>query len=116
MSTNINPSARWCWNTCGACYRCGDKGRYSQCSGCSGRHDPFNRVDVDPDDTCQCTLGILHWKTKDGRLLISKYKNDPFKAKIQSAPVTKDEQDYDAYLKDLREKLDSPRFDPISFT
>ena len=116
MTLSTNPSSRWCWNTCPACYRCADKGRYSQCSGCSGRHDPFLRTDPDPDDFCQCTEGVLRWRAKDGRLLVSQYRTDPFKTKIMSARKTQDEAEYDAYVKDLREKLDNPNFDPISFT
>lgn len=114
MTININPSSKTCWKTCAACYRCADRGRYTECTKCSGRHDPFLRTDIDPDDYCDCTRGILRWRAKDGRLIVSPYKSDPFKTKIITETKTQDEKDWEAYVHDLREKLDNPNYDPIS--
>jgi len=71
------------------------------------------RTDPDPDDFCSCTQGILRWRAKDGRLIISKYKTNPFKTKIITESKTQDEKDWESYVWDLREKLDNPNYDPI---
>lgn len=114
MTINLNPSAKTCWSTCGACYRCKDKGRYTACGKCSGRHDPFLQTDVDPDDFCSCTEGILRWRSKAGQLIVRKYKSNPFESKVISESKTEDEQEWDAYVHDLREKFDDPNYDPIT--
>ena len=113
MIITQNPSSKPCWETCAACYRCKDKGRYTKCHSCSGRHDPFLRTDPDPDDFCSCTEGILRWRAKDGRLIVSKYRSNPFATKLITETKTQDEKDWEAYVWDLREKLDNPNYDPI---
>lgn len=109
----INPSERWCWNTCGSCFRCGEKGRYAQCNDCSGRHDPYGQTIPDPDDYCRCTENILQWRAKSGQLIITKFKVNPFKAKIITEKETEDEKEWNQYLHDVRERMDNPDWDPI---
>ena len=113
MSRYLNPSHEPCWETCSVCYRCANKGRYTKCNKCSGRHDPFLRVDPDPDDFCQCTEGVLRWRAKNGQLVIRKYNGNPFENKIQTEKITEDEKDWNAYLDDMREKLDDSDYNPI---
>lgn len=116
MTVSTNPSYRWCWSTCSACYRCKDKGRYSQCSNCSGRHDPHLYSEPDPDDFCVCGEGILRWRARDGRLVIRKYSSNPFETKVVTEKKTEDERDWEAYLMDVRERMDNPNWDPIQIT
>jgi hypothetical protein len=40
---------------------------------------------------------------------------DPFKGQIQQETKTQDEQDYEAYLKEEREKRDDPTWDAVTF-
>jgi len=58
----------------------------------------------------------LRWRDRQGRLIISKYKSNPFKAEIIVQKETEDERDWNAYLKDCREKMDNPTWDPIVIT
>lgn len=116
MTVNVNPSYRWCWSTCSACFRCGDKGRYAQCSGCSGRHDPHHAVDPDPDDFCMCKENILRWRAKNGQLVVIKYNKNPFDNTVITESKTEDEKEWDAYLMDVRERMDNPDWDPIQIT
>lgn len=108
-----NPSSKWCWETCSACFRCKNKGRFGQCGDCSGRHDPFLRTEVDEHDYCSCTEGVLRWRAKNGMLIVKRYTKNPFESKILTEAKTEDERDWEAYLKDLREKLDNPNYDPL---
>jgi hypothetical protein len=109
-----NPSTKACWITCGSCFRCGDKGRYTFCNKCSGRHDPFLQTIADPDDYCRCTEGILQWRAKSGQQIITKFNKDPFNSKVITETKTEDEKEWDQYLHDVRERMDNPDYDPIS--
>ena len=111
-----NASHKPCWETCSACFRCKNKGRYTKCNQCSGRHDPSGHLGPDLDDYCDCVNGILRWRDRQGRLIISKYKSNPFKAEIIVQKETEDERDWNAYLKDCREKMDNPTWDLIVIT
>lgn len=109
-----NPSTKPCWNFCPSCNRCQDKGRYSKCTSCSGRYDPNGNIDADPDDYCDCKNGVLRWKTQQGKLVHVRFKSNPFKAKVKYEKKSQDERDWDSYIKDMREKMDDPNFNPIS--
>lgn len=113
MSSFSNPSEKWCWETCNACYRCANKGRYSHCENCSGRHDPFSRVDPHPDDFCDCKNGVLRWRAQDGKVFVRRYDRNPFKAKVIVENKTQDEKDWESYVQDMREKFDNPNWDPV---
>lgn len=116
MATNgyyLNPSHRYCFEACSACFRCGQRGKYAKCAGCSGHHDPFGVIDPHPDDTCTCTEGKLRFVDKNGSLRIVPYKTDPFKGEVTLINKTADENDWDDYVDDLREKINDPNFDPV---
>ncbi len=108
-----NPSTLPCWETCGSCFRCIDKGRYTKCNECSGRHDPYGRTEADPDDFCDCRNGVLRWRTKDGQLVVRRINHNPYRGQVITDSRTQDERDWDAYLQDVREKMDNPNYDPI---
>ena len=111
----INPSDKPCWVACASCHRCYDKGRWgSRCVECSGRHDPNLRIYPDRDDVCECRNGILRWKTQTGRRIIAKF--DPSTGNVIEEKKTQDEADYNAYLKEQREKRDDEHWDPIQVT
>lgn len=109
-----NPTEKWCWTFCASCNRCQDKGKYNKCKGCSGRYDPEGTIEPDQDDYCDCKNGVLRWKTKEGKLLIVKFTSNPFKGKVTYKKKSEDERDWDAYVNDMREKLDDPTWDPIT--
>jgi hypothetical protein len=112
--TYENPSTKPCWAFCSSCNRCQDKGRYSKCVSCSGRYDPLGKTDPHPDDFCDCKNGVLRWITREGRLIITRFKSNPFKGKVKYEKKTQDERDWDSYVKDMREKLGDPHFNPIT--
>lgn len=88
-----------------------------QCDSCSGRHDPQLRRDpYDRDDRCRCVDGVLQYRTQTGQLIISRYKNDPFKGRIQQTATTQDEKDWNSYVQSQREKYNDPHWDPIHVT
>lgn len=112
----MNPSDRWCWRTCGSCYRCGDKGTRALCTSCSGRHDPqFRRDPYDIDDQCRCTEGILQIRVKSGRLIRRRFATNPFAGSVKVDQETKDERDWGTWIREKREQLDDPTFDPVTF-
>ena len=110
----INPSTKPCWSFCASCNRCGDKGRYTKCNSCSGRYDPLGKIDPDPVDFCDCKNGILRWKTKEGRLIMTRFKTNPFKGQVKYEKKSEDERDWDAYVNDMREKMNDPNFNRIT--
>lgn len=109
----MNPSEKSCFTLCSSCFRCGDKGRYAKCQNCSGRHDPFDKSVPDDDDFCQCTQGVLRWKTQKGRLIVRRMKSNPFAGQVITESKTQDERDWEAYLVDLRQRMDDENFNPI---
>ena len=111
-----NPVTNDCWKFCSSCNRCQDRGRYSKCNGCSGRYDPKLIIDPDPDDYCDCKNGVLRWRTKQGKLLVTRFKTNPFKGEVKYEKKSEDERDWDSYVKDMREKMDDPTFNPIAIT
>lgn len=111
--TYSNPSHRQCWGTCQSCFRCEDKGRYTHCKDCSGRHDPRGHIDPDIDDYCDCRNGILRWKTQKGQRVIVPIKSNPFGGKVMAESRTEDERDWESYLGEMRERFDNPNWDPI---
>jgi hypothetical protein len=112
--TYKNPTEKPCWTFCASCNRCQDKGRYSKCNGCSGRYDPEGIIDADIDDYCDCKNGNLRWKTKQGRLIMTRFKSNPFKGTVKYEKKSEDERDWDSYVADMREKMDDPKWNPIS--
>jgi hypothetical protein len=71
------------------------------------------KVTADNDDFCDCKNGVLRWKTQQGRLITTKFKTNPFKGQVKYERITEDERDWDSYVKDMREKLDNPNWNPI---
>jgi len=112
-----NPSEKECWRTCFSCFKCSEKGRYSHCYSCSGRNDPMGRLVPDPDVYCDCRNGVLRHQTQSGRVIVRRFKTNPFKSNptFEAEKVSADERDWEAYLKQAREVLDDPYFDPIRF-
>ena len=111
-----NPSEKNCFNPCSACHRCSDKGKWESCASCSGRRDPARRIYPDPDDTCACKEGVLRWKTQKGQLIVTRYPGDPFGGKVQTEKATSDEEQYNQYVKEQRERLDDEHWDPVQFS
>lgn len=109
-----NPSSKACWSFCSSCNRCQDKGKYSKCGECSGRYDPLGRTDPHSDDFCDCKNGVLRWRTSQGKLIMTRFKSNPFKGKVNYEKKTEDERDWNSYVRDMREKLDDPNFNPIT--
>lgn len=105
-----------CWTLCTSCSRCGDKGRYTKCKGCSGRYDPLGKTEPDPQDFCDCKNGVLRWKTQEGKLIMTRFKTNPFKGQVKYEQKSEDERDWDSYVNDMREKMDDPNFNPITIT
>jgi hypothetical protein len=110
---HVNPTERWCWKFCNSCNRCEDKGRYSQCGGCSGRYDPKLAIPADDDDFCDCKNGVLRWRTQQGRIVITRFKSNPYAGKVTYEKKSEDERDWDSYVNDMREKLNDPNWNPI---
>ena len=111
--TYRNPQEKWCFRPCMSCMRCSQKNCMQKCNGCSGRIDPEGTREPDPDDFCACTQGVLRWVTQEGQLIVSKFQNNPFSGSVNVKTMTEDERDWEAYLEDMREKLDDPNYDPI---
>ena len=112
--TYKNPTEKLCWTFCPSCNRCQDKGRYTKCGSCSGRYDPDGITDPDPDDYCDCKNGNLRWKTQEGRLVLIRFKTNPFKGTVTYEKKSEDERDWDSYIKDMREKMGNPYWNPIT--
>lgn len=112
--TYKNPTEKPCWVFCSSCNRCQDKGRYTKCGSCSGRYDPEGRIDPHIDDFCDCKNGVLRWRTQEGRLLMTRFKSNPFKGEVRYEKKSEDERDWDSYVNDMREKLNDPNWNPIT--
>lgn len=113
-----DPFDRPCWETCFACGRCEKKGS-SACphnNTCSGRFDPRGQRHAHPDDYCRCKEGVLQWVTQKGKLAQSRLFTDPFKGAVEYETTSQDERDYNAYVNEMRERLDNPDYDPVQFT
>ncbi len=112
--TYKNPTEKPCWTFCPSCNRCQDKGRYTKCNGCSGRYDPLGKTDPDPRDFCDCKNGNLRWVTQAGRFILTEFKTNPFKGTVKYDKKSEDERDWDSYVSDMRNKMDDPKFNPIT--
>lgn len=112
-----NPAEKHCWKLCPACFKCANKNdAYSECRRCSGRNDPLGRIEPRPEVFCDCANGVLRHQTQTGRIIIRTFKSNPFKtAGIQVDTETEDERDWNEYLRQAREILDDPYWDPIRF-
>jgi len=111
--TYRNPGEKQCWETCPACFRCAAKGTRLQCQNCSGRFDIEGMVDPDPDDMCRCAEGILQWKPKNGKLIQTRYRVNPYGGKIIREEKTEDERDWESYVTDLQNRFEDPNYNPI---
>lgn len=109
-----NPSERDCWSYCFSCGRCQDKGRYTKCNGCSGRYDPSGVIEPHSEDFCDCRNGVLRWRTKEGRILMTRFKSNPYAGSVTYEKKSEDERDWESYLKDMREKMNDPDWNPIT--
>lgn len=121
-----NASEMRCWKACPSCGRCENKGDQWRCpkaNTCSGRAgkstrmaqpDPFDR-----DDRCRCAEGILQYRVqsgpKRGLMVIRRFQSSPYGGTVKTDAVSKDEQDWMAYLDEQRERLDDETWDPIQF-
>lgn len=116
--TYKNPALKSCWETCGACGRCDKKGKRGcpEPNSCSGRYDPEGVIDNHPDDWCDCKNGVLRWKAKKGNIIIVRYKTNPFGGTVRMHQKTEDERDWDAYRRDMAERLGIEDYDPIRIT
>lgn len=114
--TYEDPMHKPCFTACAACYRCSDKGRYTKCNSCSGCMDPAGKIDVDPDHYCDCAQGVMRWRTKEGRLIITRYQRNPFEGQVIKTPDSEDKRDFQAYLQEYREKMENPYVSPITAT
>jgi len=112
--TYQNPSTKECWQYCFSCGRCENKGRYDKCKSCSGRYDPRGIIDAHPEDYCDPRNGVLRWKTGTGRIVITRFKSNPYAGSVQIEQKTQDERDWDSYVKDTREKMNDPKWNPIT--
>ena len=113
--TYRDPFTRHCWKTCGSCGRCENKGSRSQCNGCSGRVDDLGQKVPHIDDRCRCTEGILQLVNKDGKMFQVRMPRNPFAGTVTHEAKSQDEQDYEAYLNEQREKFDNPNWDAVTF-
>jgi len=113
--TYRNPLFKHCWVICRSCARCSNKGSRPECNGCSGRSDEYGQKVPHIDDRCRCTEGILQLVNKDGKLYQVRLPNNPFTGKVSTDKKTQDEIDYEAYLKDERERRDDPTWDAVTF-
>lgn len=112
----INPTDRTCFIACVSCNRCAQKGSRALCSSCSGRFDPkLKRDPYDIDDRCRCREGVLQYRTKVGRLVVTKLPNNPFKQTMKFDSITQDEKEWEQYVDEERERLNDPGFDPVRF-
>lgn len=114
--TYQDPQMKTCFKPCTACYRCADKGRFTMCNKCSGCMDPAGKIDPDPDHYCDCAQGVLRWRARDGRLIITRYPRNPFAGSIKTTAESEDKRDFQAYLQEYREKMENPYVSPITAT
>lgn len=114
--TYMNPADKACWNWCSSCSRCQDKGKFAKCVTCSGIYDPNGTIDPDLDNYCDCKNGVLRWKTQQGKRVMVRFKSNPFKGKVTYEKRDQDEADWDSYVRDMRERLDNPNWNPITIT
>lgn len=109
-----NPTEKQCWSYCFSCGRCEDKGRFTKCKGCSGRYDPQGRIEPHPEDFCDCRNGTLRWKTQTGKVIITKFRSNPYAGSVTYEKKSEDERDWESYLKDMREKMNDPDWNPMT--
>lgn len=111
-----NPSTKQCWKTCMSCYKCENKGKYSFCDSCSGRHDPEGKWDpYDREQYCDCRNGILRHRLQSGKLITKKFMSNPYGGRVLTDAVSQDEQDWNQFIHEKREQLNDENWDPIQF-
>jgi hypothetical protein len=52
---------------------------------------------------------------KSGRLIRRRFATNPFKGKVTTEKITQDESEWNSWIKEKREQLDDPSFDPVTF-
>ena len=45
---------------------------------------------------------------------MTKFKSNPFAGKVKYLKQSEDERDWDSYVKDMREKMNDPNWNPIT--
>jgi hypothetical protein len=45
---------------------------------------------------------------------MSRFKTNPFKGNVRYEKKSEDERDWDSYLKDMRNKMGDPNWNPVS--
>ena len=112
-----NPVQKTCWETCPVCFKCANRNRQSgtSCNKCPGRNDPMHRLSYDDRVFCDCRNGVLRHMTKEGRLIVRNFPNNPYETKVVQEKVTQEERDWEYYLQGMREALDDPYWDPLRF-
>ena len=46
---------------------------------------------------------------------MTRFKSNPFKSQVKYEKKSEDERDWNSYVKDMREKLNDPKWDPITY-
>lgn len=90
----------------------------TKCNGCSGRDDP-TRTKHDPydiDDRCRCSEGILQARLQSGQLIQYRYQNNPFGGGTKPRDLTEDERAWQEYVRQQRERMNDPNFNPVEIT
>lgn len=114
--TYTNPTDKSCFELCTSCFRCQARHPESRakCRGCSGHDDPRGDIDPHPLDICYCTQGILRWVSKKGQIITKKFPNNPFEGDVKVHTESKDEQDWKMWLREQRERLNDPNWEPMN--
>lgn len=115
----MNPTDKSCFVTCPVCFKCADKNVSSygnKCSGCTGRHDPQDRLYVDTRVFCDCKNGTMRHMTQEGRLIVRDFPGNPYGNKVVQDLESQDERDWKEYLQTMREYYNDPYWDPIKFS
>ena len=54
--------------------------------------------------------------TKQNRLIIRRFKSNPFRGSITTDAVNPDERDWNAFVTEKREQFNDPMYDPLRFS
>lgn len=114
----INPSDKQCFRLCMSCFKCSEKGKFSKCNTCSGRHDPGASLKFDPydiDSYCDCRNGVLRHRLQTGKLILKRFLSNPFQGIVKTDAPSEDERDWNRFVKEKQEQLGDPNYSPITF-
>lgn len=70
----------------------------------------------DPDAYCDCSNGILRHRTQKGQLIIRKFLSNPYENKVKTDSVSEDEEEWNTYVRERREFLNNPGYDPVQYS